>query len=122
MRIGYLNVKCHHKDFRKIKFCSGGRDISIWQAARQSHCKRLVCGHPVSLPGAPASALVRELPSHVMVSFISEAHAAEHVLEAVHKGNREVSSSHQHQSPSKKNVEISITMPGTKRKKKGWYV
>ncbi|XP_068713927.1 DNA repair protein complementing XP-C cells homolog [Montipora foliosa] len=51
---------------------------------------------------------------------VDEAHAAEHVLEAVHKGNREVSTSHQHQSPSKKNVEISITMPGTKRKKKGW--
>jgi len=51
---------------------------------------------------------------------VDEAHVTDHVLETGHKADHGASTSHQHRSPSKKNVEISITMPGAKKKKKGW--
>ncbi|KAL9959833.1 hypothetical protein ACROYT_G033190 [Oculina patagonica] len=46
---------------------------------------------------------------------VDEANVVDHVLEG-----HTASTSHHHQSPSKKNVEISITVPGAKKRKKGW--
>ena len=46
---------------------------------------------------------------------VSEANVVDHVLEG-----QTASTSHHHQSPKKKDVEISITVPGAKKKKKGW--
>lgn len=53
---------------------------------------------------------------------VDEAHVADNLLETVHKVNQGASTSHEQHSPSKKSVEISITVPGSKKKKKGWYV
>lgn len=50
-----------------------------------------------------------------VVIFFLEANVVDHVLEG-----HTASTSHHHQSPSKKNVEISITVPGAKKRKKGW--
>ena len=46
-----------------------------------------------------------------------EANVVDHVMD-----DHAASTSHHHHSPSKKNVEISITVPGAKKRKKGWYV
>ncbi|XP_074609302.1 DNA repair protein complementing XP-C cells homolog isoform X2 [Acropora palmata] len=51
---------------------------------------------------------------------VDEAHVADHLLETLDKSDSSAANSYPHQSPSKKNVEISITMPGSKKKKKGW--
>ena len=40
---------------------------------------------------------------------------ADHVMD-----DHVASTSQHHRSPNKKNVEISITVPGAKKKKKGW--
>ena len=50
---------------------------------------------------------------------MSEANVADHKL-GIGSEKNEASTSHKEQSPSKKSVEISITVPGTKKKKKGW--
>lgn len=51
---------------------------------------------------------------------VDEAHVADHLLETLDKSDSSAVNSYPHQSPSKKNVEISITMPGSKKRKKGW--
>lgn len=51
--------------------------------------------------------------------LLSEANVADHKL-GIGSDKNEASTSHKEQSPSKKSVEISITVPGTKKKKKGW--
>ena len=51
-------------------------------------------------------------------AFLSEANVADHKL-SIGSDKNEASTSNKEQSPSKKSVEISITVPGTKKKKKG---
>ena len=55
----------------------------------------------------------------IFFCFLSEANVADHKL-GIGSDKNEASTSHKEQSPSKKSVEISITVPGTKKKKKGW--